>query len=190
MSLISTSCSQTTRVLEFTPQRYLTHIWTTRLCGATSSKVCICANYRSIWLIYVSRIAAWELEQGQSSLEMRRARPQFADLARQAQEHYQSQLAIYEKKKQAYEQAQQDAASADSGEGVYQLCRNLVRCAQRSHYPETVLATRAPTAPPPECPLPPNNLEPYSDDIFGLDKARRDCRFEMIKIVKEVCFGT
>ncbi|KAJ7895749.1 hypothetical protein B0H13DRAFT_1498039, partial [Mycena leptocephala] len=27
---------------------------------------------------------------------------------------------------------------------------------------------------------------PYPANIFGLDKARRDCRFEMIKIVKEV----
>jgi hypothetical protein len=37
-----------------------------------------------------------------------------------------------------------------------------------------------------EAPLPPNALTPYPDNIFGLDKARRDCRFEMIKIVKEV----
>ncbi|KAJ7797131.1 hypothetical protein B0H13DRAFT_1674612 [Mycena leptocephala] len=37
-----------------------------------------------------------------------------------------------------------------------------------------------------EAPLPPNVLTPYPANIFGLDKARRDCRFEMIKIVKEV----
>ncbi|KAF2805523.1 uncharacterized protein BDZ99DRAFT_423807 [Mytilinidion resinicola] len=37
-----------------------------------------------------------------------------------------------------------------------------------------------------EKPLPPNELQPYIPDIFGLDKARRDCRFEMIKIVREV----
>ncbi|KAJ7847168.1 hypothetical protein B0H13DRAFT_2238801 [Mycena leptocephala] len=39
---------------------------------------------------------------------------------------------------------------------------------------------------PVEAPLPPNVLTPYPANIFGLDKARRDCRFEMIKIVKEV----
>ncbi|KAJ7700955.1 hypothetical protein B0H16DRAFT_1332585 [Mycena metata] len=39
---------------------------------------------------------------------------------------------------------------------------------------------------PVEVPLPPNALTPYPANIFGLDKARRDCRFEMIKIVKEV----
>ncbi|OCK80670.1 hypothetical protein K432DRAFT_416534 [Lepidopterella palustris CBS 459.81] len=37
-----------------------------------------------------------------------------------------------------------------------------------------------------EEPLPPNEVKPYPADLFGLDKARRDCRFEMIKIVREV----
>ncbi|KAJ7292061.1 hypothetical protein C8J57DRAFT_1044173 [Mycena rebaudengoi] len=38
----------------------------------------------------------------------------------------------------------------------------------------------------PEAPMPPNDLKPYKPNIFGLDAARRDCRFEMIKIVREV----
>lgn len=37
-----------------------------------------------------------------------------------------------------------------------------------------------------EEPLPPNLVEPYVADIFGLEKAKADCRFEMIKIVREV----
>jgi hypothetical protein len=37
-----------------------------------------------------------------------------------------------------------------------------------------------------EEPLPPNMVEPYPADAFGLDNAARDCRFEMIKIVREV----
>ncbi|CAK5273716.1 unnamed protein product [Mycena citricolor] len=37
-----------------------------------------------------------------------------------------------------------------------------------------------------EEPLPPNDLNPYTYTTFSLDKARRDCRFEMIKIVREV----
>ena len=41
-------------------------------------------------------------------------------------------------------------------------------------------------SPPNEEPMPPNDLVPYSATIFGLDKARRDCRFEMIKVVREV----
>ncbi|KAJ7268391.1 hypothetical protein C8J57DRAFT_1509577 [Mycena rebaudengoi] len=37
-----------------------------------------------------------------------------------------------------------------------------------------------------DAPIPPNNLVPYKGNQFGLDTARRDCRFEMIKIVREV----
>lgn len=32
----------------------------------------------------------------------------------------------------------------------------------------------------------PNNLEAYAGDSMGLDRARRDCRLEMVKIVTEV----
>ncbi|KAL6362826.1 hypothetical protein LRP88_04137 [Fusarium phalaenopsidis] len=37
-----------------------------------------------------------------------------------------------------------------------------------------------------EKPLPPNKLLPYAATVYGLDKAQRECRFEMIKIVREV----
>ncbi|KAF3926839.1 hypothetical protein ABW20_dc0102331 [Dactylellina cionopaga] len=37
-----------------------------------------------------------------------------------------------------------------------------------------------------EKPLPNNKVELYDPDIFGLELAARDCRFEMIKIVREV----
>jgi len=37
-----------------------------------------------------------------------------------------------------------------------------------------------------EEPLPPNAVDTYAADTFGLDKAARDCRFEMIKVVREV----
>lgn len=35
-------------------------------------------------------------------------------------------------------------------------------------------------------PLKPNEMMPYDGTLLGLDKALRDCRWEMIKIVKEV----
>jgi hypothetical protein len=38
-----------------------------------------------------------------------------------------------------------------------------------------------------EEPLPANKIALYQPDIFGLELAARDCRFEMIKIVREVC---
>ncbi|KAH0174052.1 hypothetical protein KCU67_g971, partial [Aureobasidium melanogenum] len=37
-----------------------------------------------------------------------------------------------------------------------------------------------------EPPMPPNALQAYTADLYGLDHAKRDCRFEMIKIVREV----
>ncbi|KAF5672034.1 hypothetical protein FHETE_3906 [Fusarium heterosporum] len=37
-----------------------------------------------------------------------------------------------------------------------------------------------------EKPLPNNKVELYDGDVFGLEIAARDCRFEMIKIVREV----
>ena len=37
-----------------------------------------------------------------------------------------------------------------------------------------------------EPPMPPNALTAYTPDLYGLDDAKRDCRFEMIKIVREV----
>ncbi|KAF4943986.1 hypothetical protein FSARC_14799 [Fusarium sarcochroum] len=37
-----------------------------------------------------------------------------------------------------------------------------------------------------EPPMPSNALQPYTGDLYGLDHAKRDCRFEMIKIVREV----
>ena len=37
-----------------------------------------------------------------------------------------------------------------------------------------------------EEPLPPTKVDAYAADAFGLDDAARDCRFEMIKIVREV----
>ena len=38
----------------------------------------------------------------------------------------------------------------------------------------------------PEPPMEPLKLELFAADIFGLENARRACRFEMIKIVREV----
>ena len=39
-------------------------------------------------------------------------------------------------------------------------------------------------------PMPPNDLRAYPADLYGLDHAKRDCRFEMIKIVREVSISS
>lgn len=51
--------------------------------------------------------------------------------------------------------------------------------ASRPELPKTV---RPPTKP--------NQVKPYHKSLLGLEKARRDCRLEMIKIVQEVCSTT
>ncbi|KAK7454069.1 hypothetical protein VKT23_011582 [Stygiomarasmius scandens] len=38
----------------------------------------------------------------------------------------------------------------------------------------------------PRVPIPPNDLVPYKANIFGLEKARRDCRLEIVKILREI----
>lgn len=53
--------------------------------------------------------------------------------------------------------------------------------------PYTATAKRTQDLPPVEKPLPNNKIEVYDPDVFGLEVAARDCRFEMIKIVREVC---
>jgi hypothetical protein len=37
-----------------------------------------------------------------------------------------------------------------------------------------------------EPPIKPNTMLPYNNSLYGLEQAKRDCRFEMIKIVREV----
>lgn len=49
------------------------------------------------------------------------------------------------------------------------------------------MGTRSQALAPIEKPLPSNKVQLYGPDIFGLELASRDCRFEMIKIVREVC---
>lgn len=60
---------------------------------------------------------------------------------------------------------------------LYDKAVNLQR-ADPTRYGDTTL----------EAPLPPNALVAYTADLFGLDQAKRDCRLEMIKIVREVTF--
>ena len=99
-----------------------------------------------------------QVEQGRAKLFQRKVDSGFKELFEGAAAHYQKRLDFYTKHKPA-------------------------------------------DGPAPEPPLPPfgaicdpngNILEddskivPYDASIFGLEKARRDCRFEMIKIVREV----
>lgn len=49
------------------------------------------------------------------------------------------------------------------------------------------VSKRAQALKPTEKPLPANPVQLYDPDVFGLEVAASDCRFEMIKLVREVC---
>ena len=92
--------------------------------------------------------------------------------------HYESELAVYNNKTARLiaqdaagtGQESSDDSDAEAAHAVVPAARQASAAAQDV-----------------DPPFPPNDLVPYRADIFGLDKARKDCRFEMIKIVREVC---
>ncbi|KAM5344892.1 hypothetical protein ACJ41O_010754 [Fusarium nematophilum] len=57
---------------------------------------------------------------------------------------------------------------------------------QDAHALVPFTGTRSQALEPIEKPMPSNKVEVYGPDVFGLEEAARDCRFEMIKIVREV----
>ncbi|KAF7343735.1 hypothetical protein MSAN_01954100 [Mycena sanguinolenta] len=108
--------------------------------------------------------AAWEVENGQCTLTAKQAPPKLAELKAQAKAYYDKQMSEYQQKQQTLQ-----AVPTSTDPNATQ--------------PAPVVPVQQAL---PESPIPPNNLVPYDGDQFGLDEARRDCRFEMIKIVKEV----
>ncbi|KAF7344070.1 hypothetical protein MVEN_01696600 [Mycena venus] len=120
------------------------------------------------------QMAAWEVEQGQSYLIAKPNLPEFSEMATEAQKHYMAQTARYQKLltgPAAESETSSQIVPATPLEDGSTATQAVAKVGSR----ELV-----------EAPLPPNALKPYPATIFGLDKARRDCRFEMIKIVKEV----
>ena len=95
--------------------------------------------------------------------------PDLVDLAREAKAHYEAELAVYRSKT-----AQQAIAAAPttSGDSDAETPLAVVPTAKSAHELDP--------------PFPPNDLVPYCANVIGLDKACKDCRFEMIKIVREV----
>ncbi|KAJ7855663.1 hypothetical protein B0H13DRAFT_1641803 [Mycena leptocephala] len=128
------------------------------------------------------QMAAWEVEQGQSYLKAKPNLPELSEMAAEAKKHYVAQMDRYQKSLPGPATESQALAlivpatpseekTENGGSDVDAAPKQVIKVQQC----ELV-----------EAPLPPNVLTPYPANIFGLDKARRDCRFEMIKIVKEV----
>ncbi|KAF7344156.1 hypothetical protein MVEN_01705800 [Mycena venus] len=120
------------------------------------------------------QMAAWEVEQGQSYLVAKPNLPELSEMATEAQKHYTAQTARYQKLltgPTAESETSSQIVPVTPLEDGSTVTQKVVKVESRGLL---------------EAPLPPNPLKPYPATIFGLDKARRDCRFEMIKIVKEV----
>ncbi|KAF7341749.1 hypothetical protein MSAN_02073700 [Mycena sanguinolenta] len=118
--------------------------------------------------------AAWDVEKGQSALTAKEAPPKLVELKAQSKAYYDKQVSEYQQKQQSLQAAPTTSDPATDP--------NATQPAPQQTPAPVIPAHQAL----PEVPMPPNNLIPYDGDQFGLDDARRDCRFEMIKIVREV----
>ncbi|KAF7328408.1 hypothetical protein MVEN_02556500 [Mycena venus] len=152
--------------------------------------------------------AGWEVKQGQSMLTAKADIPQFADLALEAKADYTTRLKQHQRRIEeiqarnatkalptpavSTEEGTTESASADPTQPAASDALSSAPAATTRAVVKSSTTSPAPVAfvsipeELPEAPMPPNNLKPYKPDIFGLDAARRDCRFEMIKIVREV----
>ncbi|KAF7358356.1 hypothetical protein MVEN_00885600 [Mycena venus] len=136
-------------------------------------------DFKVMWRkIQMDKFAAWEVEQGQSYLVAKPNVPELSEMAAEARKYYAAHTDRYQKslsgpaaESQVLSLTAPSTASEENQNG-------------ESDVPEQVAKVRPRERT--EAPLPPNAFTPYPANIFGLDKARRDCRFEMIKIAKEI----
>jgi len=147
-----------------------------------------------------------EVEQGQSELVAKNDIPELAGLAQEAKANYDNQLTRYKEELSKYEPTQ-SLGSVDVAEPLPKCSPpqpSLLTAAGFaparffdsvpalapviiSTVPHLSTSSGVGANPPsPQPPLPPIDLVPYAADILGLTKALRNCRFEMIKIVREV----
>ena len=140
---------------------FLTHTWTTRSCGVTFMEVA------SIFTPMISEgsfrdlTAIWEVDQGRVTPSKQVDDPYFEKIFAGAAVDYKKRL---------------------------------------DHYNEVSVNHKPADGPAPERPMPPfgatcnssgaiqpgSKIAPYNASISGLENALRDCRLEMIKIVREV----
>ncbi|KAK4694378.1 hypothetical protein P7C71_g3198, partial [Lecanoromycetidae sp. Uapishka_2] len=103
-------------------------------------------------------VSIWEVDNGISSVKAQESTSDLVELAKLAEDDYEMRLAKYK-----------DAVQSDDKKGTKTIAASSI--ASRGTEDE---------------PLKPNKLVPYKASVYGLDQAKRDCRFEMIKIVREV----
>ncbi|KAF5024855.1 hypothetical protein F66182_3094 [Fusarium sp. NRRL 66182] len=113
-------------------------------------------DYKAAWKEL--QVMSYEVNNALAILKKADDQPEIKDMAEDADNNYKEQL-------KQYAAAQE---SKDSSEETSLVKHNPANASRVSK------------------PLPPNKLNLYAPSVYGLDQAQRDCRFEMIKIVREV----
>lgn len=116
-------------------------------------------DYKSVWKEL--QAMSWVANKGRAILSKRTAQPELTVIYNSAYQSYIDQDKAYK---------EENEAARENEQALVQ--RNAV--------------TTKPVIHKVGKPLPPRQLTPYMPTVFGLDEAQRDCRFEMIKIVREV----
>ncbi|KAK7454021.1 hypothetical protein VKT23_011532 [Stygiomarasmius scandens] len=141
-----------------------------------------------------------EVERGNSELIARDNMAELAELNREAKEYYQHELNLHKRAipeerissdTTAYEASSEHSWPwASIGQKDVPLPSSILVNASsigsKPSVPNNQINVAVATSFLPEVLRLPNDLVPYKANIFGLEKARRDCRFEMVKIVREV----
>lgn len=113
-----------------------------------------------ICILSLLTTASWNVENIKYTIGPREEPADLAEYRAKVMKHYQSRLSSSE------HSAASDEVASDG----------VIVPSERNQHP----------TPGEDQPLRPNNCIMYKPTLLGLDQARRDCRFEMIKIVQEV----
>ncbi|KAK7454045.1 hypothetical protein VKT23_011558 [Stygiomarasmius scandens] len=146
-----------------------------------------------------------EVERGNSGLVAKEDMAELAELNREAKEYYQHKLNLYKRaiseehiSNNTTTAVDDEASSERSWASVGQKdiplpsstpatsAANTGSAGSKPSVQNNRINSAAATSFLPEVPIPPNDLVPYKANIFGMEKARKDCRLEMVNIVREI----
>ncbi|KAM0541464.1 hypothetical protein ACHAPJ_013228 [Fusarium lateritium] len=113
-------------------------------------------DYKAAWKEL--QLMSYEVSSGFAILKRAEDQPEIKGMIEEATKNYEEQLELY--------------ASTQGSEDSNQETSLVKQSPERSNKVGK--------------PLAPNKLITYAPSVYGLDQAQRDCRFEMIKIVREV----
>lgn len=118
-------------------------------------------DYKAAWKEL--QAMSWQVNNGLVTLRQGTSPPELEGIAKDANENFEEQTKVYNESLEALKKQESDTSMVRYNSSAAKSPKRKI-----------------------EKPLPPNKLFPYPATVYGLDKAQRECRFEMIKIVREV----